>query len=294
MVTAPAPTVTTIGGTGGSAASANLASAVRAAGSTLPTATEDAELELPTRTPDATSTPIPTATPTATPTDTPTATPIPPTPAPVPTYEIRRGDTLIVIAQRHDVAVDDLMRLNGIAPNDAFSIQPGDILLIPVGDDVPYPTPTETSTPTPTPLATTTRAPTPAPPATPTEAPAQAAIRLDAPTLLSPESGTPVSCAAPSTLVWKAVPYIRTDDRYVMHLGFVSGRTADNQEIVTWVLAQPRPSSNTSWDMDGNLCGLAPHEFGRQWRWWVEVVAFEGGDWAPVSPPSATWSLSWN
>jgi LysM repeat protein len=200
-----------------------------------------------------------------------------------------------VIAGRYDVEVEDLMRLNGISSSDAFAIQPGDILLIPLGDAIPYPTPTHTPTPSPTPtrtLATTPSAT--APTATATSESTQAVIRLDAPSLMSPESGTPVSCAAPSTLVWQSVPYIRDDDRYVMHLGFVSGRTADNQEIVTWVLAQPRPSSNTSWDMDGNLCGLAPHEFGRQWRWWVEVVAWDGENWSPVSPPSATWSISWN
>ncbi len=260
-------------------------------------AAKSAALELPSATPTqppATGTWTPTAAPTATPAPTATATA---TPLPAPTYEIRRGDTLIVVARRYEVALEDLMRANNISPNEAFTIQPGQILVIPTGDD---PTPTAspmavaTTVPTATPVPATRATNTPPPTATVQPVAAQSVIRLDAPVLRSPEPGTPVSCSAPTSLVWLPVPFMRAEDKYVMHLGFVNGLTDANQEIVIWVLEQPRPANITSWDMDASLCALAPQEYGRQWRWYVEVSEEIDGKFVPVSPPSETWSLSWN
>ncbi len=70
-----------------------------------------------------------------------------------------------------------------------------------------------------------------------------------------------------------------------------SGVDGSGNEAVTWILAQPRPANRTSWDMDNDLCALAPQEFGRQWRWYVEVVDKDGNT---VSEPSQTWGFSWN
>ena len=56
----------------------------------------------------------------------------------MPTYQIQRGDTLIVVARKNDVSVEDLMRVNGITAAEAFTIQPGQELLIPVeGSELP-------------------------------------------------------------------------------------------------------------------------------------------------------------
>ncbi len=256
------------------------AAAGRAAAGELPTAT-------PTRTtqpaPTSTWTPLPEPTATPAPTDTSTQ-----TPAPVPTYQIRRGDTLIMVARRHEVSLEDLMLANNIDAQDAFTIQPGQVLVIPTGGYQPpvTPTPLPTATATPTvPPAATAIPPTPRP---------ASAFRLDAPVLRSPESGTPMSCSAPSSLVWLPVSYMRAEDKYVLHLGFVNGRMDDGQEIVIWVLEQPRPANLTSWDMDASLCSLAPQEFGRQWRWYVEAVEEVDGKLVSISPPSETWQFSWN
>ena len=246
---------------------------------------------LPTGTPEKQASPTPTSTwtpevaPTATPAPTETATA---TPLPAPTYQIRRGDTLIVVARRYEVSLEDLMQANDIEANEAFTIQPGQILIIPTGDYQPPATSTPEPTATPMPAAppTATAVPTPAAP--------QPVLRLDALVLRSPEPGTPVSCSAPTSLVWLPVPFMRAEDKYVMHLGFVNGRTDEDQEIVIWVLEQPRPSNVTSWDMDASLCSIAPQEYGRQWRWYVEVAEEADGRLVPVSPPSAIWGISWN
>jgi len=103
-----------------------------------------------------------------------------------------------------------------------------------------------------------------------------------------------MSCSTPDSLVWLPVPFMRDDDQFVLHLGFVSGRMEDGREMVVWVLEQPRPASATSWDMDGTLCALSPQDFGRKWKWYVEVVENVDGGMRAVSPPSETWDFSWN
>ena len=110
----------------------------------------------------------------------------------------------------------------------------------------------------------------------------------------SPDPGTPMSYSDPGSLAWLPVPFMRTVDVFVLHLGFIGGRTEDGQDIVMWVLEQPRPSSATSWDMDSSLCALAPQEFGRRWRWYVEVAQEVDGVRETVSPSSEVWEFSWN
>lgn len=249
------------------------------------------ETRAPAGLPTATPTSTETATPIVTSTSTSTETPVPTdtaTPVPMPTYVIQRGDTLVVVARKHDVSVEDLMRVNSIGAAQAFTIQPGQELLIPVEGSVGAQDPTATPTSTPVPTAAVP------PTNTPLPTPTSPAVRLDAPILRSPEPGTPVSCSTPTSLTWLPVPFMRTDDKFILHLGFVSGRTEDGRELVTWVLEQPRPANVTSWDMDGTLCALAPQEYQRKWHWWVEVAAQADGGLVPVSPPSETWHFNWN
>ena len=259
--------------------------AVMVAAASLSDATDSPELPSATPTNTETATPQSTSTPTQTPTPVPSDTA---TPAPMPTYAIQRGDTLVVVARRTGVSVEDLMRVNGISAADAFTIQPGQELLIPVegsiGAEEPTPAPTAAATPTTVSPPTVTPFPTPTTPA----------LRLDAPILRSPEPGTPVSCSEPTSLVWLPVPFMRAEDKFVLHLGFVNGRMEDGRDIVVWVLEQPRPANVTSWDMDGSLCSLAPQEYGRRWHWFVEVAEEVDGVLKPVSPPSETWDFSWN
>jgi hypothetical protein len=103
-----------------------------------------------------------------------------------------------------------------------------------------------------------------------------------------------MNCKAQTTLVWQAVPFIRSDDKYIVHLGYVDGVGDGNQETVTWLLFQHVPASRTSWELNGDYCQYGKQQFGRQWRWWVEVVEEVGGELSPVSPPSPIWGFSWN
>ena len=129
------------------------------------------------------------------------------------------------------------------------------------------------------------------PTATQRATPTKPALRLDAPTLRSPENNTYVSCQGNKQLAWSGVNFITPTDEYVLHLGFVNGMDAEGNETIVWVLHQVRPSNRTAWDMDNGLCGLAPQAYGRQWRWYVDVVDAEA---ETVSQPSKTWGFSWN
>ena len=122
-----------------------------------------------------------------------------------------------------------------------------------------------------------------------------ARIRLDAPVLRPPENGTVVSCSKTESLAWNAVPFIQASDLYLVHLGYVNGPpAADGSEEIVWVLEQQRPAATTLWELDTNLCGLAPFDFGRQWRWYVEVIERTAdGQLNPVSDPSSVWGFSW-
>ncbi len=211
-----------------------------------------------------------------TPPATPTATS---TPAPAVSYTLRAGDTVIGIATRFGITVDNLLAANGLTAQDAPGLQIGSVLVIPAPGQT-FPTPTPTARPA------TSVAPSPTP--VPTQA---STLRLDAPVLIGPESGTPMRCAADvrDSLTWKAVAYMAPGDEYALHLGFISGPPqADGSETVSWAITLRR--SLPSWQLESELCSQAPQEYNRQWRWYVQVV---NGD-TPVSPPSSIWAFSWN
>ena len=233
----------------------------------------------------------------ATATTIPSAT-VPPTPTPVPTlpavtYTVRAGDTPLGIASRFDIGVDNLLAANGMSMEDARLLRVGQVLVVSTSvpaaaTAAPSATPIPTLTP---PVATTTPLPTAT--AAATTAP-QAGMRVDAPTLRSPELGSFLSCGSANALTWLPVAYVRDSDQYLLHLGFLSGYNGDGSEQVTWILEQWRPANVTLWDLDQSLCGLAPQSYGRQWRWYVQVVEVDGTGWRPISPPSSIWGFSWN
>jgi LysM repeat protein len=203
----------------------------------------------------------------------------------VTTYTVRSGDTLLGIAAQFEVAAQALMAANDIAASEVYSIRPGDELIVPTAGESAV---TPAATPVP-PSATSTRqaTSTPAPTATPTAL----AFRLEAPLLRSPENGTTVSCGSGGQLTWSQVDFIQPDDRFILHLGFVRDRDEDGNESITWVLQQPIPSSRSAWEMDSDLCSLAPQELGRRWQWYVEIADATADR---VSPASATWEFTWN
>ena len=189
-------------------------------------------------------------------------------PSPTPsTYVIKSGDLPATIAQQFGITVDALLAANNLSRQDVTRLRIGQVLIIPTG------------------AAATTAAPVANTGST------SGNYRLDAPTLRSPESGTPMSCAARDSLVWNTVPFIAPTDQFVLHLGFVSNVTQNGDQTVTWILELIREQSRTSWDLDSDYCALAPQEWGRQWRWYVQVIDENGN---PVSPASETWAFSWN
>jgi LysM repeat protein len=195
----------------------------------------------------------------------------PPSPTTPPrTYRVQAGDTPIAIANTFGVSVDALLRANGLSLADARNLRTGQELIIPNGAQT-------NSANSPVAANNTNGAP--------------QAIRLDPPRLRSPENGAQLSCAAGNSLAWESVPFIQGDDQFVMHLGFVSSRSAEGQETVVWVLEQVQTAQNTLWLMDAGLCALAPQELGRKWYWYVEVV---NANRVAVSEPSPVWSFSWN
>lgn len=204
-------------------------------------------------------------------------------------YTVQSGDTPMAIANRFGVSVDALMAVNGLSQADATRLRTGQVLLIPSEDSTSGASDGSDATPT---SATTTSATSTAGSASDATEPAanEADYRVDAPRLRSPQDGTPVQCSQASTLVWAPVPYIGLSDKYILHLGYVSGYDGGDAQV-TWVLAQQRDSTRTSWDMDSDYCALAPQDLGRQWHWYVEVVNENG---VPISPPSEIWSFTWN
>lgn len=206
-----------------------------------------------------------------------------PTPTPIQgnfTYTVQPGDTLMAIGMRFGVNLQRILDANNLTLAQARTLRPGQQLIIP--GDAPSVSPTPTPTPT---LAV---APSPAP------ASAVSAFRLDAPTLRAPENRVSVKCGVGEQLVWNPVASIQSTDLYLVHLGYVNGRSADGQEPIVWVIQQQRPANVTLWQLDDTLCGLAPLEFGRQWRWYVEVVERSvDGALRPVSPPSEVWGFTW-
>jgi LysM repeat protein len=215
------------------------------------------------------------------------------TPAPVPaTYTVRAGDTMLAIALRNDVAVDDLLAANGMTINDARSLQPGDEVIIPGAEGAATPTPTSAASATPTQAPTRTPAQTPGATPSPAAVAPENSIRVDAPRLRAPENGTSVSCSGQSSLTWLQVPSVRPSDLYLVHLGYVNSVTNGSEEVI-WVISQQRPISTNSWDLDNDLCGLAPNTAGKQWRWYVEVAESTADGLRPVSAASPVWGFTW-
>jgi len=186
------------------------------------------------------------------------------------TYTIEAGDTPIGIANQFDITVEELLAANNLTVEDARSLRVGEIL------EIPGPTP-----------AAAVAEPT----ATPTTVARTGQFRLDPPQLQSPANGVQVNCSTSNALIWLPVASISETDRYLLHLGFVSGRSADGSELVTWVWEQLQSPANTLWNMDNSLCTIAPQELGSQWRWFVEVI---DANRTPISQPSATWGFTWN
>ncbi|MFN3980608.1 MAG: LysM peptidoglycan-binding domain-containing protein [Caldilinea sp.] len=212
-----------------------------------------------------------------------------PTPAPTRdsiTHTVQPGDTLMAIGLRYGVNLQRILDANGMTLAQARTLRPGQELIIP-GDAPLTSTPTNTPTPQPT-LAITI------PTATPTSAARTSATRLDPPTLRAPENRVSVKCGAGEQLVWNAVPFIQPTDVYVVHLGYVNGRDANGVDQIVWVIAQQRPSNVTLWQLDDALCGLAPLEYGREWRWYVDVAERSAdGTLTSVSLASELWSFTW-
>ena len=202
----------------------------------------------------ATLAPLPTVAPTA-------------TSAPLRSYVIQSGDTLLGIAQANGVSLDALLQANNLTREDARSLRVGQSLALPGQGPVFAPAPLAQAR--------------------------QGNFRLEAPQLRTPENNTQVSCATDYILTWLPVPSIQTTDRYVLHLGFVNATATDGTAAITWVLQQSQPANNPSWTTDSDLCGLAPQQLGRQWRWYVEVVEDRNGRAVPVSPASPLWGFSW-
>ena len=212
-----------------------------------------------------------------------------PTPAPTRgsiTHTVQPGDTLMAIGLRYGVNLQRILDANGMTLAQARTLRPGQELIIP--GDTPL-----TSTPTNTPTLQPTVAMT-IPTATSTSAAKTGATRLDPPTLRAPENRVSVKCGAGERLVWNAVPFIQPTDVYVVHLGYVNGRDANGVDQIVWVIAQQRPSNVTLWQLDDALCGLAPLEYGREWRWYVDVAERSvDGTLTSVSPASELWSFTW-
>lgn len=206
-----------------------------------------------------------TATPTRRP---PTATPTA-RPGTVRTYRIRSGDTLLAIANANNTTVAALLALNpGLNPT---RLQVGQTIVI-----------SRTAQPTP-PAGTATSVPV---------VPTQPAIRLPAPALLAPTSGTPFSGGdAFIELRWDAPPGMDGSLAYLVELGYrVDG---DFQ----WRLSDVVQTN--SWVVPTAAFARADQQTGRQYSWRVTTVEpqrdasgrITGS--VPVSPPSPTWEFTW-
>lgn len=88
---------------------------------------------------------------------------------------------------------------------------------------------------------------------------------------------------------WQQVSGLTAGDGYVLFLGYVNGPTdSQGNAPVNWVL-RLELDQRTDWRMDPVYCNLAPNDWMRRWRWYVQIFA---GD-TPVSPPSAIQEFSW-
>lgn len=109
-------------------------------------------------------------------------------------YRVQRGDTVFDIAIRYGVTEDELLAANNLSARDAFTLQPGQDLIIPSdATATPTETPADLPTETPTPAPTATSSATPAPSATPSTA-----ATLAAAATLATAAPTPAPTALPA------------------------------------------------------------------------------------------------
>ncbi len=227
--------------------------------------------------------------PTQAPQPTPTGTPPPPTPTPQPlVHVVEPGESLLSIAQRFGIAVEDLIAANSITQGDVLRV--GQELVIP---GVPAPTAEATPAPSEAPAQPTTEpagAPTETPaasetPATqPTPQPTvTAALEFPAPNLLNPPDGS-VFGAEDILLNWSSVGLLGDDTWYVV-------------KIWTDDPNQPTPATGwtrtTAWRIPVSSrppADAASHTF----HWSITVMrAVEGQEAVAVSPVSETRSFEW-
>jgi len=137
--------------------------------------------------------------------------------------------------------------------------------------------------------------PTPQPTVTPT-----VTIRFPAPVLTNPGDGAGYSETSFIELKWEGVGGLAPDEGYVVHVGYV---VADEQ--TEWFHEQF--VRGTAWQVEAWLYGRAPQEFGRRYRWYVQVMQVSrdvAGDvlrddagkivGQPVSPESERRTFIWH
>ena len=287
---------------------------------TLAAPTDTPTAQPPTDTPEATVTPtaspLPTETATATPTNTPSATVTTIRQSAVVsetqtviatltstaitterTYTVQEGDTVVSIANRFQITAAELLNVNQLTPVQALQLKPGTSLKIPGNDPLvnagPTATPTSTvsiatatATQTPLPLPTATPRPIVAPTATPTPT---VTIRLNAPIQIDPAQGINIQCNDNQPVKWSPVEGLWPGDGYVFFLGYVNSAPDADGKVVVVPLLEQHTEQRTNLVLDSSYCSLASQDFGRRWRWYVQVF---NGD-TPVSPPSQVWEFTW-
>ncbi|GAB4565609.1 MAG: hypothetical protein Kow0047_16290 [Anaerolineae bacterium] len=191
-------------------------------------------------------------------------------------YLVAPGDTPASIARKFGVSVEELMRVNNIEDSTRLQVNQRLIIPQPVSGQV-------TDTPTPVP-------PTPTPTPTPT-----VALIYPAPRLVSPADGTPFSGGDESfiELKWEPVGALQPGEVYVIHLGYLVG-----QNEIRWFYEDT--VQGTSWRVPGVFQPYAPQEFGRSFRWYVQVEQIRRDadgriiGRAPRSQPSQIWGFTWH
>jgi|GEM_PF-3368725 len=144
--------------------------------------------------------------------------------------------------------------------------------------------------PTAQPTAQPTLQPTTQPTAQPTATSVpQTDYRSEPLVLQSPAAGATVDCAQENSLSWQEPISVTATDQYMLHLGYVSGQSAD-QYIVTWIAKQKFSIDETSWVLDRAYCKLAPDEYQNQWIWYMQVI--DEND-KIISAPSSTSYFVW-
>ncbi len=185
-----------------------------------------------------------------------------PTPTPTPTpdamlinYRTQKGDTVHLVAEAFGVPVEAIIEANKLVP--PYLLQPGTVLVIPLGTPQPTPTPTPFSTPTPTPGP---RYPAPIP-------------------VLPPQGATFVGADTRVLLAWTAVAYLWPGEVYRLTLEAGSA---------TWTFDTLR----TSFVLPPALYEEV-HRQGGHVRWWVQVVNTMTTPPEPRSHPSQERTFIW-